>query len=128
MKLSLKAAAGAATLALLSLSAQAKDASIAFADHGGIHDWQADRDVGMWVQDSHLKWYYARFMSPCLGLRFAEGVGFVTGPGGNLDRFGAVKVRGEQRCVFTSFEASPGPPKPKAKGKAQPKADPKAAK
>lgn len=128
MLLPIRTVVCAAALALLAVDAHAKDASIAFADHGGIHDWQADRDVGMWVQDSHLKWYYARFMSPCLGLRFAEGVGFVTGPGGNLDRFGAVKVRGEQRCVFTSFEANAGPPKPKAKGKAQPKVDPKAAK
>ncbi len=87
-----------------------KDASIAFADHGGIRDWEADKDVGIWVQDVHRHWYYARFMSPCHELRFVEGVGFVTGPGGQLDRFGAVRTRGGERCVFASFEESKSPP------------------
>jgi hypothetical protein len=117
MNLATRTAAISLSLGLLSGLTSAKDVSIAFADHGGIKDWQADHDLGIWIQDSHRKWYYARFMSPCHELRFAEGVGFVTGPGGQLDRFSSVKVRGEARCVFTSFDESAGPPKPKKKQK-----------
>jgi hypothetical protein len=105
------------SLGLVAGLAAAKDVSIAFADHGGIKDWQADGNAGIWIQDIHRKWYYARFMSPCYELKFAERVGFVTGPGGQLDRFSSVKVRGEPRCVFSSFDENAGPPPPIKKHK-----------
>lgn len=91
--------------------AKPEDASIPFASHGGIRDWRADGDRGIWVQDIHNKWYYARFMSPCIGLQFAEAVRFKTGPAGELDRWGAVRARNTGNCVFTSFVRSDGPPK-----------------
>lgn len=106
-------AAGMA-LAAAAPPAEGKQASIPFADHGGIRNWEADKDVGIWVQDVHRHWYYARFMSPCHELRFVDGVGFVTGPGGQLDRFSAVRTRGGERCVFSTFEDSKGPPSGKA--------------
>lgn len=97
----------------------AKNVSIPFADHGGIRNWEADRDVGIWVQDIHRKWYYATFLGPCQELRFAEGVAFITGPTGTLDRFSALRVRGE-RCVFSSFDESKGPPPGKKSKKPAP--------
>jgi len=93
---------------------QPTNASIAFANHGGINDWRANGDEGIWVQDSHRQWYYAKFMGTCFGLPFANSVGFATGPVGNLDRFSYVLVRDSGRCYFQSFERSAGPA-PRAK-------------
>ena len=85
------------------------DASIPFANHGGIYNWQADRDRGLWVQDIHRNWYYAKLMGPCWGLDFAEGIGFDTRPVGTFDRFSAVIVPRGGRCVVQSFTRSVGP-------------------
>jgi hypothetical protein len=88
-----------------------QEASIPFANRGGIRDWQADSDRGMWVQDNHNHWYYGRFMGPCLGLQFAEAVRFRTGPTDQLDRWSSVRARDTGNCTFTSFVRSDGPPK-----------------
>jgi hypothetical protein len=105
-------------------AARPPEASIAFANRGGIRDWQADSDRGMWVQDNHNRWYYGRFMGPCLGLQFAEAVRFRTGASDQLDRWSSVRARDTGNCTFTSFVLSDGPPrkvdrKPKVKA-AQP--------
>ncbi|HEY8509983.1 MAG TPA: DUF6491 family protein [Steroidobacteraceae bacterium] len=87
----------------------AKEASIPFANHGGIRDWAADDDRGLWLQDVHRNWYYARLMGPCVGLRFTETLGFDTGPLGRFDKFSAIVVPGGHRCVVQSFTPSEGP-------------------
>ena len=86
------------------------EASIAFANHGGIRDWKADRDQGLWVQDIHRKWYYAKLMGPCHGLNFATSIGFDTRPLGTFDRFSSIVVPREGKCVVTSFVPSGAPP------------------
>ena len=92
-------------------------ASIPFADHGGIWDWRADGTKGLWVQSNNRQWYYATFMGPCIGLNFANSVGFDTHPMGNFDRFSAVVVPRWGRCQVQSLEPSEGPaPKEKANG------------
>jgi hypothetical protein len=85
-------------------------ASIPFANHGGIRDWQADKDRGLWVQDVHGKWYYASLMAPCTGLNFAQTIGFDTRPMGNFDRWSAIIVPRYGRCTVQSFTPSDGPP------------------
>jgi hypothetical protein len=85
-------------------------ASIAFANHGGIWNWQADKDQGLWVQSNSRQWYYAKFMGPCIGLDFANAVGFDTRPMGTFDRFSAVVVPNWGKCQVRSFELSDGPP------------------
>lgn len=87
-----------------------KEASIPFANRGGIRDWQADRDRGLWVQDVHRNWYYAKLMSPCTGLGFATALAFDTRPMGTFDRFSAIIVPREGRCVLTSLTPSGAPP------------------
>jgi len=116
------ASIAAGLLAVLSLgtavaetNAPQREASIPFANHGGIWDWQPDRDKGLWVQSNNRKWYYATFMGPCFGLDFANTVGFDTGPMGSLDRWSAVYVPHRGKCTFNSFEASDGPPSKQAK-------------
>jgi hypothetical protein len=92
--------------------------SIPFANHGGIRDWHADRDRGLWVQDVHGKWYYARLMGPCTGLDFAETIGFDTRPMGTFDRFSAIIVPRYGRCVVQSLAPS-GPPRSQKQASAE---------
>ena len=99
-------------------------ASIPFANHGGIRDWKADRDQGLWVQDVHRQWYYAKLMGPCTGLNFAQTIGFDTHPLGRFDQFSAIVVPGSGggRCTVQSFTVSGAPPSGKAKANAAPDA------
>jgi hypothetical protein len=84
-------------------------AEIPFANHGGIRDWSADRDKGLWVQGLNRQWFYATFMGPCDGLNFANSIGFDTHPMGTFDRWSTVIVPGRQRCVISSLTPSDGP-------------------
>jgi Family of unknown function (DUF6491) len=119
----LRGALVAAALAVAPLTASfatspAPDAAIPFANHGGIRDWQADRDQGLWIQDVRRNWYYAKLMAPCIGLNFATSLGFDTRPMGTFDRFSAIVVPREGRCVVQSLAPS-GPPPTKAQLKSQ---------
>jgi hypothetical protein len=90
------------------------EATIAFAAHDGIEDWEADGSKGLWIKARGRHWYYARFFAPCSGLQFHEALRFKFGPAGELDRWSEVYTRDSGRCTFTSLVASDGPP-PKAK-------------
>jgi Family of unknown function (DUF6491) len=96
-------------------------ASIPFIKAGkSIRDWQADGREGLWVQDIRRQWYYAKLQGPCLGLDFATGIGFDTGPGDSLDRFSAVVVPREDRCqIFSLTKSDTPPPVRKKKRKAE---------
>jgi hypothetical protein len=93
------------------------EASIPFVGMGSINDWRADRRQGLWIQDVHRQWYYAKVMEPCNGLDFAQTIGFDAHPGGTLDRFSSVLVPHEGRCQIESLVRSSPPPK-KVKPKA----------
>jgi hypothetical protein len=84
-------------------------AEIPFANHGGIRDWAADRDKGLWVQGLNKQWLYATFMGPCNGLDFANSIAFDTRPMGTFDRWSSVIVPGRQRCVIAKLTPSDGP-------------------
>ena len=118
----MRAMLGAVLLALAggAIAAPAvPEASIPFASHGGIRDWEADRDKGVWVQDIHRNWYYAKLMGPCFGLNFAQTIGFDTHPMGRFDRFSAIVVPGSGKCQVQSFTASDPPLPLKERAKAQ---------
>ncbi|MFC4314043.1 DUF6491 family protein [Steroidobacter flavus] len=85
-------------------------ASIPFVNFGGIRDWQADGDKGLWVEDAHRQWYYADLVGPCVGLDFAYSIVFDAQPMDTLDRFSSVILPGWGRCYFNSFAVSDGPP------------------
>ncbi|HEU4628042.1 MAG TPA: DUF6491 family protein [Steroidobacteraceae bacterium] len=84
--------------------------SIPFANHGGIRDWRADKDRGLWVQDVHGNWYYATLMGPCTGLDFAQHLAFDTRPNGSFDRWSAIIVPHYGRCAVQSLRPSGAPP------------------
>ena len=96
-----------------------RPAYIPFANHGGIRDWHADRDQGLWVQDIHRQWYYAKLMGTCIGLDFAQSIGFDTHPLGRFDQFSSIFVPGGGRCAVQSFTVSGAPPSAKAKADAK---------
>ncbi|HEY4365666.1 MAG TPA: DUF6491 family protein [Steroidobacteraceae bacterium] len=104
------AGVGLAAAANAPAAAPTTDVSVPFANHGGIRDWSADNDRGLWVQDAHRKWYYAKLMGPCMGLNFATSIGFDTRPMGTLDRFSTIIVPREGRCTIESLAPSEGPP------------------
>ena len=124
----LAAASGLAGVTTVSAAAAAAEqparppeASIPFAAHDGIVDWEADGSKGLWIKARGNHWYYARFFAPCAGLQFHYGLRFKFGPGGELDRFGEVYTRDSGHCAFTSLVASDGPPpKPKKHAPARP--------
>lgn len=112
-----RVALGAALLAVAgavfaSEATTSRAASIPFANHGGIRDWKADHDQGLWVQDIHRQWYYAKLMAPCTGLNFAQTIGFDTHPLGRFDQFSSIVVPGAGggRCAVQSFTLSGAPP------------------
>jgi Family of unknown function (DUF6491) len=111
----------AAAAAAASPPAGPPEATIPFAAHDGIEDWEADGSKGLWIKARGRHWYYARFFAPCSGLQFRNGLQFKFGPGGELDRFGEIYTRDTGRCAFTSLVASGGPPpKPKKAAPAAP--------
>jgi uncharacterized protein DUF6491 len=112
LKMALCAALGTALLGIAGPSlatAPSQQASIPFVNFGGIRDWQADEDRGLWIQDAHRNWYYAKLMGPCFGLNFATTIGFDARPMDTFDRFSAIIVPREGRCMVQSLTPSAGP-------------------
>ena len=89
------------------------EATIPFVSHGAIRSWRADGNKGVWLQGSHRRWYYAKLMGPCPGLKFANALGFDTDPSGTFDRFSAVIVPDWGKCQVRSLTQSDGPPRKK---------------
>lgn len=111
LALALAAAVSLPLACVAAMAAEAPEASIPFADHGGISNWQPDGERGLWVQSSHNTWYYGSFAAPCFGLQFHETLKFRFSPSGSLDRFTQIETRDSgSRCWFKSFKASDGPP------------------
>jgi hypothetical protein len=83
---------------------------IPFANHGGIYDWKADGENAILIKSLSGKYYRATFMSRCIGLQFAQTIGFVTTGTDTLDKFGSILLHHEH-CQFQSFDAIPKPDK-----------------
>jgi uncharacterized protein DUF6491 len=105
------AALGAGAVHAESTKSTLPQASIPFVQYGAIRDWRADKTRGLWIQDSHRNWYYAKLMGPCFGLDFAHTIAFDTRPMGTFDRFSAIIVPHEGRCAVQSFVPSEPPPR-----------------
>lgn len=119
-----KSAVWVAAILCLAVGARAADApaeavgaepqaSIAFANHGGIYDWRVLDDRTMLIQGLNRQWYKATLFSSCIDLPFAERVGFESNPDGSFDKFSAVRLR-NQNCPLISLVKS-APPAKKSK-------------
>src|SRR5271170_4699141 len=72
-------------------------ASIAFANHGGIYDWRVVDDRTVLIQGLNRQWYKADLFSACIDLPFAERIGFESNADGSFDKFSSIKLR-NQNC------------------------------
>jgi hypothetical protein len=83
--------------------------SIPFVSWGGIKDWRSEGTDALLIEGRNNKWYEATFFSPCIGMTFSPlAVGFVTEPGGSIDKFSSILVEG-QRCWFRTLQEVPPP-------------------
>lgn len=94
------------------------EASIPFANHRGIRDFQPDGDDGIWLQDARSRWYYGKIIGPCTGLNFATAIGYETRGTSSFDKFSGILVDG-QKCQLTSLVTSDKPPSKKEREKAR---------
>jgi len=91
-----------------------KEASIPFANRGGISRWAVVDNRTLLIEGRNRQWYKATLFSPCIDLPFAQTIGIKTSPGGTFDRWSSLVVR-RQRCSLTSLIAIPAPTrKPKS--------------
>jgi len=86
-----------------------KDASIAFANHGGVWDWRAVGNHTIYFQDRNKRWYRAELIGTSTDLPWVQFIGLDTKPGDRLDRFSGIYVKG-QHFPFSSFDQVAGPP------------------
>jgi hypothetical protein len=84
------------------------EARIPFANNGGIRNFEANGDRGIWIEDRQSRWYYARLIGPCQNLSHANGLAFDTRGSATLDKFGGVIV-GREFCQFESLVTAEKP-------------------
>lgn len=84
------------------------EASIPFANHGGIRNFEPNGERGLWIEDRQRRWYYARIIGPCRSLDHATGIGFDTRGASSLDKFGGIYVSGDY-CQFESLVTAAKP-------------------
>jgi hypothetical protein len=78
-----------------------REASIPFANHGAIRDWEVVDDSTLLIQDIHGQWYRAKLSGPAFALPYTEHLGFVTEPSGTLEKLSAVVVRGQRYAILS---------------------------
>ena len=104
--MALLAAAGTAAVAgPVKTPVTGREASIPFAALGGIDDWRANGDRGLWIRGRSHRWYYAELLGSCSGLGFRDRIGFVIEPYGSFDRFSSIVVEG-RICPIKSLRES----------------------
>ena len=109
LAVALLAAAGTAAVAgPAKTPVTGREASIPFAALGGIADWRANGDHGLWIRGRSHKWYYAELLGSCSGLGFHDRIGFVIEPYGRFDRFSSIVVEG-RICPIKSLRESAPP-------------------
>lgn len=114
LALAMLGAVAAPTFAAKTEAPKAKEVSIPFVRHGGIHDWEVvDRET-VYIQDRARRWYVAKLMGPCLNLNFATRIGFVSDSSDSFDRFSSILAEG-RKCQVESLTAASGPPPRKAR-------------
>ena len=83
-------------------------ASIDFVGRGGIRDWHADDDRGIFLRDRANRWYYAAFRHSCPGVLFNPTIAFDTNGFDRFDRSSLVVTQTEV-CAVESVDHSAAP-------------------
>ena len=103
-------AADAASGTAAASAAPAPEASIPFANHGGIYNWRVVNDRTVLIQSQSRRWYKATLLSSCIDLPFAERLGFESNADGSFDKFSMITAR-HQRCPLISLVETDAPSK-----------------
>lgn len=85
-------------------------ASIPFANHGGIYDWRVLDNRTVLIQGLNRQWYKASLMGSCFDLPFAQRIGFQANPDGSFDKFSSIRLR-HQNCPLVSLVKAEPPTK-----------------
>lgn len=91
-----------------------QDTTIPYANRDGIIDWKVAGPDRLYVRDMMGAWYLVRTAAPCLRLRTAHSLGFITIGTDRLDRFSTIVAEG-WRCNVASITTSAPPPPAVAK-------------
>jgi hypothetical protein len=92
------------------------EASIPFVSQPrSIRSFRAVGDDLLYLRDRRGRWYRAELGGPCIGLSWANVVGYDTRGGLSLARGGSILVEG-QRCMIISLTRSEAPPRKRRKG------------
>ena len=86
-------------------TAQQQEARIPFAALGGIMNWVADGETGLYIEGLRHQWYHATLMGHCLDLPYQERIGFVMEPDLSFNKFSAIVVRGHVCQVKTMVKS-----------------------
>lgn len=84
------------------------EASIAFPSHGGVRNFRADDDRGVWIEDQRRNWYYASFLGQCRDIRWADAIGVETYGSSRLDRNSRLIV-GSDVCAISRLVTADKP-------------------
>ncbi len=103
--------AAAAAPALAAPEPEREEASIPFVNHSrAIRTFEAPSDDLVYLQDRQSRWYRAEIGGPCIGLSWANAVGYDTRGSLSLARGGSILVD-NQRCQIVSLTRSEPPPR-----------------
>lgn len=104
---------GAASAAEQPTRIGTKEVGISYAANGGIRDWHAEDENGIYLMDRTGRWYYARFSHRCFNLPSLQSLVFTTDPAtGRFDHFSTVGT-GQLSCDVASVVKAE---RPAAKG------------
>jgi hypothetical protein len=81
------------------------EASIAFPSHGGVRNFRADDDRGVWIEDQRRNWYYASFLGHCRDIRWANAIGIDTRGSSRFDRHARILVGNDSCAIATLLTA-----------------------
>lgn len=79
-----------------------------------IRSFRAAGDDLVYLRDRLGRWYRAELGGPCIGLSWANVIGYDTRGGLSLGRGGSILVEG-QRCLIVSLTRSEPPPRKRRK-------------
>ena len=88
-----------------------EEVSIPFVSHPrAIRSFKAPSDDLLYLKDRQGRWYRAEMGGPCIGLSWANAIGYDTRGSLSLGRGGSILVEG-QRCMIVSLTRSEAPPR-----------------
>ena len=104
-----------ASLASASPASHGEEVSIPFVSQPrAIRSFKAPSDDVVYLKDRQGRWYRAEVGGPCIGLRWANVIGYDMRGSLSLARGGAILVEG-QRCLIVSLTRSEAPPRKRKK-------------